>query len=120
MPPEPEFEAEDLVRLRHMVEAAEDALAFIRGRDRRDLDQGRMLALALARAVEIVGEAASHVSTRARGAVPGIPWNAIVGMRNRLVHAYLDVDHDILWTTVTERLPELIRHLLPVVDTNRG
>lgn len=102
-----------------MVEAAEDALSFIRGRDPGDLEKDRMLAFALARAVEIVGEAASHVSARARAAVPGIPWSAVVGMRNRLVHAYLAVDHEILWTTVAEKLPELVRHLHPVVDTKR-
>jgi len=99
---------DDRVRLLHMVEAAESALGFIRGRDRADLDTDRMLVFALVRAIEIIGEAASRVSQEGRAEIPGIPWSRIVGMRNRLIHAYFEVDAEILWNTATEALPELI------------
>ena len=65
-----------------------------------------MLLFALVRAIEIVGEAASKVSAPTREHVP-IPWAAVIGMRNRLAHAYFDIDRDILWATVTQSLPEL-------------
>jgi len=102
---------DDVIRLRHMAEAAEAALRFCRGRVRADLDTDDMLRFALTRAVEIIGEAATKVSIDTRTQLSSIAWPAIVGMRNRLVHAYFDVDSDILWTTVSERLPLLLREL---------
>ena len=102
---------DDVIRLRHMAEAAESALRFCQGRTRADLDTDDMLRFALTRAVEIIGEAANKVSIDARAQIPGIAWPAIVGMRNRLVHAYFDVDSEILWTTVSDRLPSLVREL---------
>ena len=83
---------EDRIRVGHMIEAAEDALGFIAGRTRADLDTDRMLRLALMRAVEIVGEAASKVSDGTPESSPGFPGRHIIGMRNRLVHAYFDID----------------------------
>ncbi len=95
MPPE------DRVRLRHMVEAARDVQAFVAGRQRAELDSNRMLLLAVVRAIEIIGEAASKVSIATREAHPDLPWAAIIGMRHRLVHAYFDVDPDIVWMAAT-------------------
>jgi uncharacterized protein with HEPN domain len=46
-----------------------------------------------------------------------VPWNSIVGMRNRLVHAYFDVDLDILWNTVTQALPPLRGQIQPALET---
>lgn len=101
----------DAVRVRHMIDAIEAARCFAAGRDRSHLDSDQMLLFALVRAVEIVGEAASKMSTDARAELPEVPWVAVVGMRNRLVHAYFDIDPDILWTTVTQALPELLAQL---------
>jgi uncharacterized protein with HEPN domain len=67
----------------------------------------RMLLLAIVRAIEVIGEAASRVSTETRVAAPSIPWTAIVSMRNRLIHGYFDIDADLVWKTVTEEIPEL-------------
>jgi len=97
----------DAVRVRHMIDAIEAARRFAAGRDRSHLDTDQMLLFALVRAVEIVGEAAGKMSADARAELPEVPWVAVVGMRNRLVHAYFDIDPDILWATVTQALPEL-------------
>jgi len=99
---------EDRVRLGHMIDACETAVAFAAGRTRPDLDRDRMLLFALARAAEIVGEAAARIDPETQGRFPGIPWSRIVGMRNRLVHAYFDIDRDILWKTVAEEIPALL------------
>lgn len=103
--------AEDTVRIRHMIDAAESALRFIKGRKRSDLDHDQMLAFALVRAVEVVGEAASKVTPEGRTELPAVPWAAVTGMRNRLIHAYFDINHDILWATVEQALPTLIAQL---------
>jgi uncharacterized protein with HEPN domain len=91
---------DDRWRIQHMIDAAEQALGFVRERQRADLEADPMLCLALTRAVEIVGEAAAQVSEAGRGEMPAVPWPQIVGMRNRLVHAYFDINLDILWDTV--------------------
>ena len=102
---------DDSVRLRHMIDAIEAAMEFAEGRSRQDLDSDEMLLFALVRAVEIVGEAAARVSGEGRAETPGMPWSAIVGMRNRLVHAYFDINRNILWSTVTQALPPLLAQL---------
>jgi uncharacterized protein with HEPN domain len=91
-----------------MLAAAEEAVGFADGRARDDLDADRMLALALVRSIEIVGEAGARVSEEGRAAVPDVPWREIVAMRNRLIHAYFDVDLDIVWQTIKEDMPPLI------------
>ena len=99
-----------------MIDAAESAMNFVAGRQRGDLESDRMLQFALVRAIEILGEAASKVTVETRTANAGIPWNAIISMRNRLVHAYFDIDTDILWVAATTELPALLALLKPVAS----
>ena len=99
---------EDRIRLQHMRDAAIEAIAFANGRSREDLNADRMLSLALVREIEVIGEAASRVSTFTREEVPQMPWADVIGMRNRLVHAYFDIDLDVVWATVVEDLPILL------------
>ena len=101
----------DLVRVRHTLDAARDAIAFSTNKTRHDLDTDRMLVLSLVKSIEIIGEAASKVSKDSREQFPDIPWAVIVAMRNRLIHAYYDVDLDRVWDTVTSDLPPLIHSL---------
>lgn len=106
---------DDRVRLQHMRDAAKDALSFAAGRFRGDLDTDRMLTLSLLKCIEIVGEAANRISAELQGQHPQIPWPDIIGMRNRLVHTYYDVDLNILWRTVEENLPGLVADLEKVL-----
>jgi len=65
--------------------------------------------------IEIVGEAGNKVSAPTREAASDIPWSLIVSMRNRLVHAYFDVDYEVVWKTATEELPQLLPRLRALV-----
>lgn len=109
---------EDAVRIRHMVEAGEAALHFMTGRDRAALDADRMLLFAVVRAVEVLGEAASRVSEETRLLASGVPWSAIVRMRNRLIHGYFNMDTDIVWVTVTDEMPVLLAQLRALLVAN--
>ena len=100
---------DDLTRLKHIRDAAMTAINFVKNRDREDLDNEQMLSLALVRLVEIMGEAAKNVSLTCQTSYPQIPWREIVGMRNRIVHAYFDVDLDVIWQVVKDDLPKLLR-----------
>ncbi len=102
---------DDTIRLRHMLDHALEAVAMAQGRQRGDLDTDRMLQLALVRLVEIVGEAATRVTSEGQQRWPGIPWQAASGMRNRLVHGYDKVDLNVLWDTVRDDLPALVVQL---------
>ena len=108
---------DDRWRVGHMIDAASQALSFVEGRKREDLESDPMLRLALTRAVEIVGEAATQVSEAGRCEFPGVPWPQIVGMRNRLVHAYFDINQNILWDTVQLALPGLLEQLKAVLES---
>ena len=77
-----------------------------------------MLALALIKEVEIIGEAATRVSQELADANPQIPWAKAAGMRNRLIHAYFDIDFDILWETVVTAVPALATQLERLLDTS--
>jgi uncharacterized protein with HEPN domain len=104
-------ERDDRVRLQHMLDAARQAVAFIRGKQRRDLDDDLQLTLALTRLVEILGEAAKNVSETERLHHPDVPWRAIAGTRDRLAHAYFDVDLDLLWQIISVDLHPLVAAL---------
>jgi len=106
---------DDLIRIRHMLEAAREAISFAKGKKRSDLDKDRMLILSLVKSIEIVGEAATHVSKETRKKHPEIPWSNIVAMRNRLIHAYFGIDPDRVWDTVKDDLPPLIAVLKKIV-----
>ena len=108
----------DVVRLRHMLDAADLALGFCTGRQRENLDADPMLRFALAHANTVVGEAASKVSQPTRDALSGIRWAAIVGMRNRLVHAYFDIDRDVLWQSTIAHMPPLADELRAALDSS--
>jgi uncharacterized protein with HEPN domain len=101
-----------------MLDAACDAIKFTKGRSRGDLDLDRMLALSLVKCIEIVGEAASRVSPEIQAGYPQIPWRDIIGMRNRLIHAYYDIDLDRVWDTVLDDLPSLIQALESLVQAD--
>jgi uncharacterized protein with HEPN domain len=102
---------DDRIRMQHMLDAAKEAVAFAQGHVRADLDNDRLLALGILKCIEVVGEAAARVKRKARAAYPQIPWLDLIGLRNRLVHVYFEIDLDRVWDTVTEDLPPLIAEL---------
>ena len=107
---------DDSTRIRHMLDHATEAVEMADARTRAELDSDRQLNLALVRLLEIVGEAAGRVSAETRNQTTHIPWPEIVGLRNRLIHGYDEVDFDILWNIVREDLPPLIAALHEMLD----
>jgi uncharacterized protein with HEPN domain len=101
----------DVIRVRHMLEAAQEAVTFSQGRTRDDLSNNRMLVLSLVKSIEIIGEAATKISPEDRRKYAEIPWRSIIAMRNRLIHAYFEIDLDRVWDTVIDDLPPLVKAL---------
>jgi uncharacterized protein with HEPN domain len=106
---------DDSARLRHMRDAAHEALAFAEGRQRSDLNTNRQLALAILKCIEIVGEASAAIGAETTSRYPEIPWRQIRGMRNRLVHGYYEIDLDVVWDTVAHDLGPLVAALERIV-----
>jgi uncharacterized protein with HEPN domain len=106
----------DTIRLRHMLDAGREVVRSAQARDRSDLDHDRLWALGIVKCIEIIGEAASHVSPETRQRFPEIPWVQVVGMRNRLVHAYFDLDLDQVWNATTDDLPPLLEDLQNILE----
>lgn len=104
MPPD------ELVAVRHALDAARKALSLAQSRARADLDKDELLALAMVRLLELVGEAATNVSGDFRQKHAEIPWKKMERLRHRLVHAY-DLNLDMVWATARTDLPPLIMGL---------
>ena len=102
---------DDLTRIRHMRDASKEILEFTIGSSQSSFAENRMLQLAIVKDLEIIGEAANNVSTECQEKYPYIPWRAMVGMRNRLVHAYFGINLDVIWQTVQQDLPPLLNSL---------
>ena len=101
--------------LADMLLAARNAVEFSRGLTRQQFEQDALHQNAIVKAVEIIGEAASRLSTETKEELPEIDWSKIVGMRHRLVHDYFAVDYDVLWDVVHNDLPKLISQLEAIV-----
>ena len=99
---------DDKIRLRHILDAAHEAVSFTEGQPRKNLDTDRKLNLSLVRLLEIIGEAARGITNEFHRDHPELAWKSMVGMRDRLIHGYFDINLDILWETVRNDLPPLI------------
>ncbi len=106
---------DDAAYLLDMLLHARDAQEFVAGLTYQEFDRSRLHQLAVMKSVETIGEAASRIGEDTRRMHPDIPWSEIVGMRNRIVHAYSDVRLDILWRVVQDELPALIDQLEPLI-----
>ncbi len=101
----------DEAYLLDMLLSARDAQSVVEQLTREQFQSRRIHQLAALKALETIGEAASRISDMFRSDHPEIPWREIIGMRNRLIHAYFEVDIDKVWETVQDDLPSLIDHL---------
>ena len=110
------MESRDAIRFRHMLDSASAILHFIEGRTRKQLNTDRMFSNAVVRELEVLGEAANNISKKTQKLFPEVPWKQIIGMRNTLIHAYFDVDYDIIWETVNNDLPSFYHQLKKIVS----
>jgi uncharacterized protein with HEPN domain len=100
-----------------MLDAAQAVVQFVSGRTLEDYLTDRMLRGAVERHIEIIGEAARHVSSEFQNAQPHIPWRQIMSQRHVLAHDYGEIRQDLIWRVATVHVPELIAFLQPLVST---
>lgn len=106
----------DYVRFQHMLDASQAAVSHLTGKSRQELDQNRLLLNGVVRELEILGEAASKITPNIREQFSLLPWREMIGLRNRLIHAYFDVNNQTIWLVVKESLPPLISQLEKILQ----
>jgi uncharacterized protein with HEPN domain len=95
--------------------AARKALKFVEGIDRDKFEDNEIIQNAVIRPLEIIGEASARVSKDFRKAHAEIPWQEMVGLRNRLIHEYFRIDFGAVWDTLHKDIPKLIEIIEPLV-----
>ncbi len=108
-------------RIYDAVQACQSIAAFIAGRTMESLSSDLMLRSALERQFEILGEALKHAEVLEPTLTNQVPdLRRIIGMRNRLIHGYDQVDYALLWATATEKVEPVRRALQKLLDDNPG
>ncbi len=94
-----------------MIAFAENVLTYTEGYDQHGFEQSKLNYDATVRNLELIGEAATHIPQHVREFASQIPWRLIIAMRNRLIHGYLGIDNDTLWSVIRDNAPSLLADL---------
>ena len=108
---------DDSTLIQHIIDAASEACSFCKNTTLDDFLSNRMISNATIRSFEVMGEAASKLSQTFKEQHSEIEWRDITAMRNMLIHAYFDVNNEIVWQTVQEDIKPLIAQLQHILDT---
>jgi len=109
------MQKDNWVYVGHMLDMAQKGIQILGGKNREEYGRDETMQFALIHLVQVIGEAAQHRSPEFRKAYPQVPWHEVIGMRNRIVHDYLNVDEDVIWEVVHHDLPPLIETLKTIL-----
>jgi len=107
---------DDLIYLDHILNSLSKTVDYTEGVTKKDFLNNEEKQDAVIRKIEITGEAIKRVSKELREKYKHIPWKAIAGMRDKLIHDYIDVDLDMVWETATKDVPRLIPQIQAIID----
>lgn len=105
--------------LEDIQSASEKAMAFLGSMSLEAFAGDEKTVFAVVRALEIVGEATKHIPQEVRDRHPDVPWRAMAGIRDKLIHDYVSVSLEIVWKTVIEKLPTLVPSLRRILEEER-
>ncbi|MEQ9298590.1 MAG: DUF86 domain-containing protein [Cyclobacteriaceae bacterium] len=97
----------DVARMHHIVEACNEILQYTLESTIQEFETDSMMRFACIKQLEIIGEAANHVSDDTKSKFTNIEWRQIVGMRNVFVHEYFGIDHSLVWDIIQTDIPPL-------------
>lgn len=98
---------DDSIYIDHILNSINRILEYISGKDREAFEADQLTQDAVVRQLEVIGEATKRVSKELRSKNPDIPWSDMAGMRDVLIHDYIDVDLGVVWKTASEDIPNL-------------
>jgi uncharacterized protein with HEPN domain len=111
---------DEMMYLQDIADSCNKVLRFTGGLTLSELTGDEKTYDAVVRNLEIIGEAAKHISSDLRKKLPDIEWQKIAGMRDMLAHAYFGIDNDILWDVVQNKIPELARAITQFFGASQG
>ena len=94
-----------------MIEFCEKVQSFTQNLHQEDFQRNAMCFDATVRNIELIGEAATHVPDSVRASAPHVPWRMLIATRNQLIHGYLGIDNDTLWSIIETDIPDLLGQL---------
>ena len=94
-----------------MTQFAERVISYSEGMSQEDFESNSLNYDAITRNIELIGEAATRIPEEIRASNPNIPWRQIIATRNQLIHGYLGIDNDVLWSIVQDDIPSLLQQL---------
>jgi len=100
-----------------MIGFAEKVVSYTHGMDQAGFVRSGLNYDATVRNLELIGEAATHIPDEIRQANPQMPWRRIIATRNRLIHGYLGIDNDTLWSIIRSDIPSLLPQLIALRGT---
>lgn len=103
-----------------MIGFAEKIIAYTDGFDQADFVASGLNYDATVRNLELIGEAATNIPDEIRRKYSQIPWRLVVATRNRLIHGYLGIDNDTLWSIIKGDVPVLLEQLLQMKKSMQG
>ncbi len=101
-----------LLLVQDMLDSIQKIRRYTYGLSQETFQENDLVVDAVVRNLEVIGEAARQIPEAVRERYPAIPWRRVIGLRHVVVHAYFDVDLEIVWKIVAEQLPVLEQHLL--------
>lgn len=113
-------ERRDKDYLSDILEAMHRVVSYVEGMSYEGFMQDTRTQDAVVRNIEIIGEAAKHLTSSLKQRLPEIPWREISGMRDKLIHHYFGINYDVVWIVATKEIPQLMPRLAEVFDSLTG
>jgi uncharacterized protein with HEPN domain len=101
----------DQARISHILECINEIEGAIDEYDLNSFIGNHVLRIAIVKWLEIIGEAANHITDDTKSKFPDVEWQKMIGLRNLVVHEYFRIDYEIIWDAATNFLPELKKEI---------